>query len=71
MSRVAGIQFEKDSRGRMAYVRINLKKYGNEIKPFLSSVGAIDEDQFEKDWANSITLDEMQNRLLPRIKKLI
>ena len=51
MARVAGIQFENDSKGNHRYVRIDLKKHAEQVIPLLEKLGAIDEDdEFEKDW---------------------
>ena len=47
MARVAGIQIEKDTKGRVAYVRINVKKHP-EFIPQLEKVGAIEYNDFEK-----------------------
>ena len=70
MSRIAGIQFEKDARGKRRYVRIDLKKHGNDIAPFLEKMGAMEEDKFDQEWKNSITGNELMQRLRPRIKNL-
>ena len=74
MAKVQGIQFEKDSHGHVAYVRINLKKYRKEIEPFLTSIGAIEEDEFDKEFEegckNGITGEQLLADVLPRIKKL-
>ncbi|MEI6122273.1 MAG: hypothetical protein WCQ95_01460 [Bacteroidota bacterium] len=43
MARIAGIQIEKDSKGRPVYAHINLKKYKEAI-PFLAQIGAIEAD---------------------------
>lgn len=51
MARVAGIQFENDSKGNHRYVRIDLKKHAEQVIPLLEKLGAIDEeDEFEKEW---------------------
>jgi hypothetical protein len=70
MARIAGIQFEKDARGKRRYVRIDLKKHGNDIAPFLEKMGAMEEDEFEREWKNSITGNVLMQRLRPRIKNL-
>ncbi len=68
MARVAGIQIEKDSKGRPAYVRINIKKHP-EFIPQLEKVGAIPQDEFEKEWNNGITGSELVKRIHARIDK--
>ncbi|NCO54734.1 MAG: hypothetical protein COS14_03035 [Bacteroidetes bacterium CG02_land_8_20_14_3_00_31_25] len=73
MTRIAGIQIEKDSKGRLAYARFNLKKHP-EVIELLHKVGAIEESEFDKEfeegWKNSIPVDEMKERILIRVKKL-
>ena len=44
MARVAGIQFENDSKGNHRYVRIDLKKHAEQVIPLLEKLGAIDEE---------------------------
>ena len=69
MARIAGIQIEKDSKGRMAYARINLKKH-KDLFPYLEQKGVIDEGDFEKLSKRAITGEELLNRILPRVEKL-
>jgi len=73
MTRIAGIQIEKDSKGRLAYARFNLKKHP-EVIELLHKVGAIEKSEFDKEfeegWKNSIPVDEMKERILIRVKKL-
>lgn len=59
MARVAGIKFEKDTKGENRFVRIDLKKHGKEINPFLENIGAVETDDFEQLWANAITGEEL------------
>jgi hypothetical protein len=70
MARIAGIQFEKDARGNRRYVRIDLKKHGNDIAPFLEKVGAVDIDEFEKEWATSVSGDRVRKELNTHIDML-
>jgi len=55
MAQVAGISFETDSKGVKRYVRIDLKKYGKEIEPFLQKFKIDNDEQFENDWDQSLT----------------
>ena len=59
MARVAGVQIEKDSKGRPAYARINLKKHGAALAQFLNQVGAIEKDEFDIAFEKGITGDEL------------
>lgn len=69
MTTIAGIEIEKNAKGQDAFIRINLKKYKKQLQPFLQEVGLI-EDEFEKEWKNSITGDELIKRVSKHIKSL-
>lgn len=59
MARISGIQIEKDHKGRPAYIRINIKKHGEKLRPFLEEIGAVEKDEFERDWKNAISGKEL------------
>ncbi len=69
MARIPGIQIEKDSKGRPTYARINLKKC-KEATPFLEQLGAFSDDDFEKEWATGLTLEEAKIEMRKCIDKL-
>ncbi len=69
MARIAGIQIEKDSKGRPAYARINLKKHKEAI-PFLKEIGAIEETSFDIKCKEAMTIDEFRESIMPKIKKI-
>jgi hypothetical protein len=69
MARIAGIQLEKDRKGRLTYARFNLKKHPEAIQ-LLTKIGAIKKEDFEAEWEKAITGDELMNRIKPRIKRL-
>jgi hypothetical protein len=66
MPRIAGIQFEKDSKGNNRYIRIDLKKHRKGLEPFLKTIG-IEKDDFDMDWERGVTTEacktEMHNRM--------
>lgn len=65
MTRIAGIQIEKDSKGRPAYARVNLKKHP-EVLELLNKADALN-DEFEKEWERGITGDQLRDALHTRI----
>ena len=69
MTQVAGIRFETDSKGVKRYVRIDLKKYGKEIEPFLQKLNLVNDEQFEHDWKQSLTPRQFKSQMHSRIKK--
>ncbi len=72
MVRIAGIQIEKDSKGRPAYARFNLKKHPEALE-LLHKVGAIDEDDFNKEfeegWKNGYTPEEFRKKVHAVLKR--
>lgn len=68
MPRIAGVQIEKDSKGRPAFARINLKKHPETLE-LLNRIGAIEEDQFEKDWKRGLSPDEFKGEMHRRMDK--
>jgi hypothetical protein len=69
MARIAGVQIEKDIKGRPAYARFNLKKHPEALE-LLHKIGAIEDEESANEWNRGITGDELISRLKPRIKKL-
>jgi len=69
METVQGIRFENDANGKPISVHIDLEKYGTIIEPFLEQIGVIsDEDKFEKDWENAISLKEAKQISIDKIR---
>ena len=60
MAQVAGIKYETDARGSKRFVRIDLKKYGNNelLEDFLDSV-----DVEKRKGEQTVPLEEVLNRL--------
>lgn len=69
MTPVSGIEIEKNDKGQDAFIRIDLKKYGKQLQPFLEEVGMAD-DVFEKEWSESLTKEAVINKVQKHIKTL-
>ncbi len=69
MTQASGISFETDSKGVKRYVRIDLNKYGKEIEPFLQKYHINNDEQFEKDWNQSLTPNQFKDQIHSRMKK--
>ena len=69
MAHITGIMFETDTIGRRTHVRIDLRKFGNQIAPFLEEIGAVEDDQFYRDWQRALTADEFKQEMFKRIDK--
>jgi hypothetical protein len=59
MARIAGIQIEKDSKGRPAYARFDLKKHPEALE-LLNKIGALEPDA---DWNEGITPDQFMEEV--------
>ena len=71
MATIKGIQFENDANGKPIAIKIDLKKYGEQLEPFLQQIGVVSEhNNFDSDWENSITSEEFLKRSIDSIKKL-
>ena len=68
MARIAGIQIQKDVKGRPAYARINLKKHPEALE-LLTNIGAIDKNKSDKEWDDALTLDEFMNEVSAMLKR--
>jgi hypothetical protein len=38
MARIAGVQIERNTKGTATHIRINLKKWGNDLEDFLDKL---------------------------------
>lgn len=70
MTPIKGIEIEKNSKGQDAFIRIDLKKYKKQLLPFLQEVGIVVEDEFEKEWKNSLSKEELVKKVSKHIKHL-
>ena len=68
MARIAGIQIEKDAKGKPAYARINLKKHKEAI-PILEQLGALEPEPVINQ-ADYITSEELLESAYKYIDKL-
>ena len=75
MARVAGITTEKDSKGNISKVTFDLKKHRAEVMPLLIKLGAVEEDDFEKEWKKAketgLTLEEFKTEMLKTIRSWV
>jgi hypothetical protein len=73
MARIAGIRTEKDLKGNITSVTFDLKKHAAKIMPILVEMGAIEEDDFEKEWKEAqktgYTPEEFRKAMYETISK--
>ncbi len=69
--RVAGIQIHKTASGKIKSVTFDYKKHGEAIAPVLEQLGAIEPDEFDKEWAKGgLSPEEFRKALHVHIKSL-
>ncbi len=68
MTTIAGIEIEKNAKGQDAFIRIDLKKYGKKLQPFLQEIGVV-EGVFEEEWQNALTIEEAKEKSLKKIRE--
>ena len=69
MARIAGIKIEKDIKGNPRYVRFDLRKHGEIIKPYLESIGAV-EDKYKDREIEYVSASELKKRVFKHIETL-
>jgi hypothetical protein len=62
MARIAGVTTQKDTRGNITHVTINTKKHPEAVGK-LKELGLMEKTQFEKDFENAITLEQLREDL--------
>jgi hypothetical protein len=69
MARIAGISTQKDHKGKIVKVTIDLRKHRAAIEPFLQQIGAIEEDEFDKAVKEGYTIEEARQEIYKRMDK--
>jgi hypothetical protein len=70
MARIAGIQITKTLSGSIKSVTIDYKKHKDLVRPLLEKVGAVEEDEFEKEWKKGISIETSRKKVLDYIDTL-
>jgi hypothetical protein len=71
MATIQGIQFENDANGNPQFIKIDLEKYGTQLRPFLKKVGVeLEKDAFDLELENAISSEAFLKRSIDSIKKL-
>ncbi len=72
MARIAGITTEKDSKRNISKATFDLKKHRAEIMPLLIKLGAVEEDDFAKEWKKAkesgYSLEEFKPEMLRTVR---
>jgi hypothetical protein len=71
MPRIAGVATQKNTKGEITHITIDVKKHKEFVAPLLAQLGGVKEKtKFEKDWERGITPEELRQNLHKRIKEL-
>jgi hypothetical protein len=70
MARIAGITTNKDPKGNIRKVTFDFKKHEADIRPILEKLGAIEEDEFEREWKEGIPVKQVFDELRAHIDTL-
>jgi hypothetical protein len=68
MASIAGIKLHKTPTGKLKSVTISMKHHAELVQPILEKVGALEEDEFEKDWREGYTIEEARQHLLNTVR---
>ena len=70
MSTLAGIDTQKNKKGEITHVTIDVKKHNAFVKPLLEKIEIVEKTKFEKDCEGAITIEEARKRSLAYIEKI-
>ena len=70
MSILAGIDTQKNNKGEITHVTIDVKKHSAFVKPLLEKIKKVEKTKFEKECEGAITIDEARKRSLAFIEKI-
>ena len=70
MPRIAGVATQKNSKGEITHLTIDVKKHKDIVAPLLEQLGVKTTSKFEKDWERGITLEEFRKNMHKRTKEL-
>lgn len=70
MPRIAGIATQKNSKGELTHLTINVKKHKEMVAPLMMQLCPTEKTQFEKDWERGITIEEVRKKSHEFIRKM-
>jgi hypothetical protein len=70
MPRIAGVATQKNTKGEITHITIDVNKHKEFVAPLLAQLGVKEKTKFEKDWERGITPEELRQNLHKRIKEL-
>jgi hypothetical protein len=70
MPRIAGVANQKNTKGEITHLTIDVKKRKEPVAPMLAQLGGKEKTKFEKDWERGISIEEARKRSLHFIDKM-
>ncbi len=70
MPRIAGVATQKNTKGEITHLTIDVKKHKDIVAPLLEQLGAKANSKFEEDWKRGITLEEARKNSHDFIRKM-
>ena len=70
MPRIAGVATQKNTKGEITHLTIDVKKHKKMVAPLLEQLGVKAKIKFEEDWERGITLEEARKNSHDFIRKM-
>ena len=70
MPRIAGVATQKNTKGEITHLTIDVKKHKDIVAPLLEQLGVTVKSKFEEDWERGVSLEEVRKNLHKRMKEL-
>ena len=70
MPRIAGVATQKNTKGEITHLTIDVKKHKDIVAPLMEQLAVKATSKFEDDWERGITLEEARANLHGRITEL-
>ena len=70
MPRIAGVATQKNTKGEITHLTIDVKKHKDIVAPLLEQLGMKIKSKFEEDWERGISLEEARKNSHDFIRKM-
>ena len=70
MPRIAGVATQKNTKGEITHLTIDVKKHKDIVAPLLEQLGVKFKSKFEEDWQRGVSLEEARKNSHDFIRKM-
>ncbi len=70
MPRIAGVATQKNTKGEITHLTIDVKKHKDFVAPLLEQLGVKTKSKFEEDWERGVSLEEARKNSHDFIRKM-